>query len=1038
MHYEYEYGTPSTICTTSDGGGREEEQDDEDDEEEEEDDSEEYGDYTRGEYGEEETSLAEDKYSKEVNYSSVSNDKFIKDEDDTKTFAQVSETVPSSFRSGTSLPESEAVDERRTRKELSICGTHIDSFYGASGIDTHSVCVQTEASDLEDSMTTPAGAVEQPLEKVFKDFGTMTSGQKQTERREEGHGTRSEADKCVSENSLPTNISGESPLLLPGSEIGLWTEADGEEEEYENIVGTRRDVFSTDQASEVKEVKAHAEKEEAKSRRQHCALIADKQTPPSSLHDDGALPKVHNRDVVVQPTDTHVTATTTGSRTATSVNTGPSLTWCEAEVEEAAAAPPPVALNVWAQRQEEGGVVKEGVHGNRNIKYCQGKERATGQQQLKRMTREGKHHESDDIDKNNDNSTGGSSSSRTEGEQYRNCNTCSCRSCQFCRSPASPRTMMTRTEMTGAEGQRQGREEKTMSRKSGPGLGAKERKQSDNCTASSCPSSFCLRAASSTTSICCCCCSAPSSPCPSGCFCCSTSTASPICGRSTAAATATASSGQKSEDSKSPSENSATTTINCPTRRRRVAELTSHCRHPRLTTTKSVVGYNNHLDEKSSRECCERPRRELIKSVRTVPEVEEYEEEEETVVLNEKKVATDTLTTNTERHSWEIGRPRDAKVDANNGRLESIKGQEMLELDFKNAANKGLSRTRAIAQSASTMDLDSNLPDALTDEVGNVTEEEEEEYVRRYDKGKAERSNKGTVKDKITKEMEERKLDQDDEGEADDILDKSTPETVINNDNSNNNREKAKSCSNDDELATRSTGYSDGEEEDEEEANEYGDSARGRGRGVLEWARRKKRKVQSQLNEERQRHINVNRLNAMKKKHINRASATEDRTRMRGSDVTNNSSNTNGSWSVTVAGCYNPNMAPPDLQMRLSFPGTRSAVQHAASSSSASMDMMNCWNETTTTTSMSVPKLPRPSLPAPKTVYEEEVVPELDLKQATNVSDDDDDELQDEDQKDMRGQVLPVIDLVSKQKSLMRAPLEDCKFISRKEMVWNS
>lgn len=1003
LHYEYEYGTPTTICTTSDGGGGEEEQYEEEDDDEENEDFEEYGAYTSGAIPQEEPSFAEDKYS------SVSNDKFIKEEDD----PQGPETVPSSFRTATNLPESEAVDERRTRKELSICGTHFESIYGASGIDTHSVCVQTEASDLEGSMTTPtAAAVEPLLEKVFKEFGTMTSGERETERTEEGHGTASVAFNCVSENmssnSSPTNIRKEGL----SSKIGRWTEAE-EEDEYEKR--DNEDVFSTEKATlrvDVKEVKGHREKEEEEEERQHCcALIADEQTSP---HDDGALPKVHNRDVVVQPTTTHVTDTTTGARTATSLSTGTSVTWHEPEVEEvAAAATPPVALDVWAQRQEEGGV-KEGVSRNRNIKYCPGKERASGQPQ--RLG--GKLHESDDIDKNNDNSTGGGGGGgggRTEGEQYRNCNTCSCSSCQFCRSP---RTRMTRTEMTGADakGERQSTGEKTMSRV------GQERKQSDNCTASSCPSSSCFHATTSSATSICCCCSVSSSGC---CCCCSTCSASSVCGRSTAAArTATAASEQKSEDSKSPSENSTTTTttINCPSRRRRVAELTSHRRPPRLTTTKSVVGYNNQLAEKSSRECCERPRRELIKSVRTVPE-----DEGEEVVLNEKKVATETVRTNTERHSWEIGGSKDAKVEANNcslGRLESVKGQEMLELDFKNA-----SRTRPIAQSASTMDLD---------------KEAMEECVRRYDKETAERrSNKGNVRDKITKEMEETKLDQEDnedgEGEADDILDKSTPETVINNDNGNNNRQKARSYD-DDELVTRGTSCSDGEEEDEDEDKQDQDEHDGRGGGVLEWARRKKRKVQSQLNEERQRHINVNRQTALqkkKKKHINRASATDDRTRMRGNDVSNsNSKNTNGSWSVTVAGCYHPNMAPPDLQMRLSFPGTRSAVQQAASSS-ASMDMMNCWNETTTTTSMSVPKLPRPSLPAPKTMYEEEVVPELDLKQARNLSEDDD-EPQDEDQEDVRGQVLPVIDLVAKRKSLMRTPLEDCKFDSEKEeMVRN-
>ena len=239
-------------------------------------------------------------------------------------------------------------------------------------------------------------------------------------------------------------------------------------------------------------------------------------------------------------------------------------------------------------------------------------------------------------------------------------------------------------------------------------------------------------------------------------------------------------------------------------------------------------------------------------------------------------------------------------------------------------------------------------------------------------------------------------------------------------------------------ISTEETGHGDyreAEDEDEEEEMDkstpetvINNSVRGRGIGpedasgnegtvsgvsVLEWARRKKRKVQSQLKaEEQQRSV-------LRRNVINRATATEMEHQQK--KTNSKSSVASGtSWSVTVAGSYHPNMAAPDLQMRLSFPGTRSAAVHQTQlehSSSSVSGLMN-WSES--------PQVLRPGLPPPRpiteTPYGEEMVPELDLDRVAGEDFDD--------HEDSVRQVLPVIDLVPKRKSLMRAPLDDCKSIS--------
>lgn len=198
-------------------------------------------------------------------------------------------------------------------------------------------------------------------------------------------------------------------------------------------------------------------------------------------------------------------------------------------------------------------------------------------------------------------------------------------------------------------------------------------------------------------------------------------------------------------------------------------------------------------------------------------------------------------------------------------------------------------------------------------------------------------------------------------------MEKSTPDTVI------NNGERTRSGL--DIVTSRSSGD-----------NEAGPAS------VIEWARKKKRKVASKFRGEKQK-IELGQIG--KKKNINREAEVM---------TSGNNNSINGSWSVTVAGCYHPNMAAPDLQMRLSFPGTRSATQLQQPLPS-SMAVMN-WGEADM-----APRLPPP-------------VPELDFGQQQNVLDG---EIEYNDQEDSLRQVLPVIDLVPKRKSLMRAPMDSCK-----------
>lgn len=215
--------------------------------------------------------------------------------------------------------------------------------------------------------------------------------------------------------------------------------------------------------------------------------------------------------------------------------------------------------------------------------------------------------------------------------------------------------------------------------------------------------------------------------------------------------------------------------------------------------------------------------------------------------------------------------------------------------------------------------------------------------------------------------------------------DNSTPETVINN------------KSEPGDLSSRS--------EDDDAVD---------GRDVVEWARRKKRKVQTQLNRDEEK---GQRTVIRHQQSINRSDDIMKVANGGGGGVNASSTNNNtkGSWTVTVAGCYHPNMAPPDLQMRLSFPGARNANEVPPGTHPAPMN----WNEP-----MAVPKLPR----HPSLAYEEVTVPELDLGhgsggEAEEEENDDGDERQDD--ATMMRQVLPVIDVVPR-KSLMRAPLDDC------------
>lgn len=235
-------------------------------------------------------------------------------------------------------------------------------------------------------------------------------------------------------------------------------------------------------------------------------------------------------------------------------------------------------------------------------------------------------------------------------------------------------------------------------------------------------------------------------------------------------------------------------------------------------------------------------------------------------------------------------------------------------------------------------------------------------------------------------------LNTQDESRDEDI---STPETVIN------------------KSSSRVGGDADGGELNSQSEPEE------TSQDVLEWARKKKRKVQTHLNrdDEKQRTMirqqqSINCTNDIMK--VTNGGGGEGG--VGGVNASSTSSATNGSWSVTVAGCYHPNMAPPDLQMRLSFPGARKANDVASSGT------LN-WSEP------SVPKLPR----HPSLAYEDANVPALDLHQVVGV-DEEEDEEEDNDaerheEEDLTiRQVLPVIDVVPR-KSLMRVPLDDCKVI---------
>lgn len=388
-----------------------------------------------------------------------------------------------------------------------------------------------------------------------------------------------------------------------------------------------------------------------------------------------------------------------------------------------------------------------------------------------------------------------------------------------------------------------------------------------------------------------------------------------------------------------PGQTENLSTITCSTTRRRMS--TSHS----LSTTTKSSEANNQVEQSSSRQCSERTTSELIKSVR--PEQEG----------------------DTRRPPQE--RTRDVRADDgdNNRRMNCPMGAKSIrqvEMDME----------------GNIVTLDTKSPKKVPlegEEVGQVNRT----------------SPDSSTKQKMNVDSKNKKLDVEDSSESEEEvegdMDKSTPETVI------DNGQRGKTDDDDDVTSEGS---------DKEGARN--------GEGVMEWARRKKRKVQSRLNDEKQRSVLVARQTA-KTKNINRASATDDRTTRAAG---NKNKHANGSWSVTVAGRYHPNMAAPDLQMRLSFPGThlQSQQQHQHSSTS----MMN-WGEATT-------KLPRPSLPPPLNSHEI-AVPELDLHGRQSFSDAEGVEEGDgyDDQEDSMRQVLPVIDMVPKRKSLMRAPQHDCK-----------
>lgn len=362
----------------------------------------------------------------------------------------------------------------------------------------------------------------------------------------------------------------------------------------------------------------------------------------------------------------------------------------------------------------------------------------------------------------------------------------------------------------------------------------------------------------------------------------------------------------------------------------------------RHSRSTTTKSLGNNQIQKSTRSSCERRTREFIKSVRP----------------DEVTVEMGRLTNpQVERKADE--RSKKSKVDGedhNNKHKVAInydksKRETGMDQDIKNTVKEGLCPQKPLAAMKKS---------DCTDFLNSVTKDAK--LARQMNRSEINTNNV---------------VDHSSSGEENEDFDKSTPDTVINNGQKQVDASTSASCS----------------------------SGRSKTGGVIEWARRKKRKVQHKLNEENQRSIV---RQSVTNKNINRDATGVE---------AGNANNGNGSWSVTVAGSYHPDMAAPDLQMRLSFPGTRNAIHSQQEEQHlSSVGSMN-WNE--------APNLLPPKLPPPPQwgTYREGVVPELDLEARGKFTDE---EEEFDDHPDSMRQVLPVIDTVAKRKSLMRAPLDEC------------
>lgn len=473
-----------------------------------------------------------------------------------------------------------------------------------------------------------------------------------------------------------------------------------------------------------------------------------------------------------------------------------------------------------------------------------------------------------------------------------------------------------------------------------------------------CPASAAVTCWINSSSDCCCCCCISSHFCPTPCHQHSSSCiqrTTPLCGAG------------RSETSTSENLAATATTACSPSSysHNSLSARTSHVPH-HCTTTKTVA---NNKVQQSTRSCCQRTTSELIKSVRP-----------DNVLGGESGQQSKHQPHGKDAMIRVHGQEKETEVASkgcNDHKMNCSQKLNIIEGDGK----KGLSSPNK-----------NNLPHKLHDFIKpsssdfqwGETKQQQKKQQNRMDKNRVgadtktdkvedqARTTAASGADDEAVEDYEEEADEEDRGQ-------STPETVI-----NNNGEERQSP-----VDVMSSG---------------GDDEAPSCEGVMEWARRKKRRVLSKMNTttttvEKHHQRNVICRNS-KSQNVN----SESTRKTQGNNISTN-------WSVTVAGCYYPNMAAPDLQMRLSFPGSQSAA-------------------------VAPPKLPRHNLPIPHPALTatDDFVPELNLRHANE--NDSEDGVEEEEEgdfdynEDSHGQVLPVINLVPKRKSLMRAPADDCKSIS--------